>query len=797
MGAECQIRNAVANLAATAKGCGRGQETRHKRRTPTKLTCTSGKMPYHISKGLTPFVPTVPPNWNRARCDRLGLQPYRAYAIHRWMAERGSCSGGDMAASKKVVASLLNRARPKLLAGWDSRLTDCDELAVRHKGKRLYAVLSSRAHDFLDLLDGTRSLNELAAELMRLSGRVRHHLILDTVARLHTAGLLEPLEPDVAHLLHSQSARSKAQRFLSFVRKAASIGLYLPLGLSPSAPVLRPGNVLIRILFCTFVILYPLSLAPYLSWLTSAGAAVSVFGNNPVAALMAVLAGLVAAISLISLSRALLLGALGRTVYGFGIRFTVGIPNLAGDQRDEAMLNREERLVYRAGVLALLCFGAVLVAIGYKATGSSALFYAGFGVQLAILADLSPIWPGDLCSLLEEALGSRRLRHSSGRYVVRKLWVNVVKKGHPGRAEMTLMLYASAWIMYLFIAAMVLAWLAPGTIDAVTSVLLNPGVGPGQMMLALLAALYLWVALAFFTLALVAALIAAAAQLLAAGRSTGKPFEVQQALTLPLEAVAEELRAVPPFSHFPKELIISTLGQGRVEKYRKGTTIIRQGEPGDTCYVLRTGNCEVSVEDASGRTLATAHLGPGHLFGEVALLSASPRTGTVTAMSDVELVAIDRETFLALVQEGGVAKETVLKQVRIHLFLKEIELLRGVSAPGMAVLMNAFQLVNMQPDQEIVHAGDPGDSMYVIYQGRCRVTDKNGHEVAILEAGQYFGEISLVTGATRSANVAGLENGVLVKLPASIYQDVIVKEFATGVLLDREVEARLEDLTLL
>jgi hypothetical protein len=72
-----------------------------------------------------------------------------------------------------------------------------------------------------------------------------------------------------------------------------------------------------------------------------------------------------------------------------------------------------------------------------------------------------------------------------------------------------------------------------------------------------------------------------------------------------------------------------------------GEVIVREGDVGDRFYVLATGGAEVSV---AGRVVR--QLGPGDVFGEIALLRDIPRTATVRASGPTDVLAIERAPFL-------------------------------------------------------------------------------------------------------------------------------------------------------
>jgi MFS family permease len=106
----------------------------------------------------------------------------------------------------------------------------------------------------------------------------------------------------------------------------------------------------------------------------------------------------------------------------------------------------------------------------------------------------------------------------------------------------------------------------------------------------------------------------------------------------------ELLRGIPIFAPLPEatlEQVASLLAPVRLPA---GAVVFHRGEPGDRFYVIEAGEVTVTPE---GRPPVT--LGRAGYFGEIALLRDVPRTATVTARSDVELLALERDVFIAAV----------------------------------------------------------------------------------------------------------------------------------------------------
>jgi MFS family permease len=136
--------------------------------------------------------------------------------------------------------------------------------------------------------------------------------------------------------------------------------------------------------------------------------------------------------------------------------------------------------------------------------------------------------------------------------------------------------------------------------------------------------------------------------------ATGSILPVMTALTWPRivrldEATAppaelELLRGVPvlaPLAPATLETLASRVARAR---FTTGEEVMTQGEPGERFYVIAAGEVEVLEDDVRVRTE-----GPGDFFGEIALLRDSPRTATVRALSDLELLALGREDFIPAV----------------------------------------------------------------------------------------------------------------------------------------------------
>ena len=106
------------------------------------------------------------------------------------------------------------------------------------------------------------------------------------------------------------------------------------------------------------------------------------------------------------------------------------------------------------------------------------------------------------------------------------------------------------------------------------------------------------------------------------------------------EETVELLARTPMFRELSQR-DLEQLAQVAVPRtYGKGQVVFRQGDEGDTCYVLRSGSVRVTHDHTDGRTITLAELRPGDMFGERAMFDRERRSATVQALEETTALAL-------------------------------------------------------------------------------------------------------------------------------------------------------------
>jgi CRP/FNR family transcriptional regulator, cyclic AMP receptor protein len=112
------------------------------------------------------------------------------------------------------------------------------------------------------------------------------------------------------------------------------------------------------------------------------------------------------------------------------------------------------------------------------------------------------------------------------------------------------------------------------------------------------------------------------------------------------------LRHVPLFREFEEDQLVELARLFSVRQYRKHQTIFREGDPGETFYVVVSGSVAVVRVNGEGRETILSLLKANDFFGEMSIFDSAVRSASVRTVTTAEVAQIDREAFMALLERS-------------------------------------------------------------------------------------------------------------------------------------------------
>ncbi|RXM32173.1 cGMP-dependent protein kinase 1 [Acipenser ruthenus] len=173
-------------------------------------------------------------------------------------------------------------------------------------------------------------------------------------------------------------------------------------------------------------------------------------------------------------------------------------------------------------------------------------------------------------------------------------------------------------------------------------------------------------------------------------------------------------------------------------EYGKDSCIIKEGDVGSLVYVMEDGKVEVTKE-----SMKLCTMGPGKVFGELAILYNCTRTATVKTLTNVKLWAIDRQCFQTIMMRTGLIKHSEYME-----FLKSVPTFHGLPEEILSKLADVLEETHYEDGEYIIRQGARGDTFFIISKGKVNVTreDLPNEEAVFLRTlgkGDWFGEKAL------------------------------------------------------
>lgn len=273
-----------------------------------------------------------------------------------------------------------------------------------------------------------------------------------------------------------------------------------------------------------------------------------------------------------------------------------------------------------------------------------------------------------------------------------------------------------------------------------------------------------------------------------------------------LSKIAAYPQRVPPvalFSELPPETFAKVLGAVKLLRKRPGEAVLTQGDAGTAFYVVARGRVRVErTPDEGGDPVVLAKLHGGAIFGEMALVSAEPRSATVIAEDDCDLLEFDKAALAAAASEVATVATALDKFTRERLLtnlLATAPLFKPLDRTQRLDLARRFKALDVTPGTPIIRDGDPGKGLYVVLSGGVEVwkTDE-GEKVMLanLGPGQVFGEIALLHEEAATANVSATKQSTVLFLARELFQKLVdaieeIREYVENLGDERLMDTRL------
>lgn len=274
----------------------------------------------------------------------------------------------------------------------------------------------------------------------------------------------------------------------------------------------------------------------------------------------------------------------------------------------------------------------------------------------------------------------------------------------------------------------------------------------------------------------------------------------------------ELVSGISLFADLESDALEGLLGIFQRVTFEAGACLVRQGQPANSAYIVESGTAQVITMLPGGGNALVATLGPGSVFGEMALLERGTRSATVVADTALSGYSVERDRFRGLLAQSDRAAIAIQERIMRGLcrrlrdlnekiiaseapeavappavpvvaasrparrggcafdfrrFLPLLPLLERFSAAEIDELAARGHVLELERGDVLFRQGEPCAACYIVVRGAVELsTSHQGrrHRLAILGPGRLCGHMGLIDSAPHSTSSAAREHTTLLEL---------------------------------
>jgi cAMP-dependent protein kinase regulator len=234
------------------------------------------------------------------------------------------------------------------------------------------------------------------------------------------------------------------------------------------------------------------------------------------------------------------------------------------------------------------------------------------------------------------------------------------------------------------------------------------------------------------------------------------------------------------------------------QRYAPSEAVFRSGDVASGIYFIESGSIRlIGDEDYT-------ELGRGDAFGEMAVLSSKPHANTAQAATESIVWQLSPSDFARLAETYPSIRATLSRSLRSRLsaadmvqavgILQRMPIFASLSRDALDDVASHLLLRHAPAGEVIYSSGDPGDAMYFVESGQVEIThegEDRRETLARLIPGDFFGEMALLTGQSRTVDAHAVGHSNLWVLYRTDFDTLLVRHPGLSVALSHALRERL------